>query len=137
MLAIGRALMGNPILLLEPSVGIAHRLKIEIFQAIQIVQHAGVAAHGSCAREGKLTLGRIDALNFSRRGVIGVDDSALAKSDRFVPRRSGRHDPAMASSKVSGLLARKSRGRPGRPRAWGKHANSLDFRTLIRAARSW
>ena len=67
MLAIGRALMGNPILLLEPSVGIAHRLKIEIFQAIQIVQHAGVAAHGSCAREGKLTLGRIDALNFSRR----------------------------------------------------------------------
>ena len=33
MLAIGRALMGNPILLLEPSVGIAHRLKIEIFQA--------------------------------------------------------------------------------------------------------
>ena len=70
MLAIGRALMGNPILLLEPSVGIAHRLKIEIFQAIQVIQHAGVAAHGSCAREGKLTLGRIDALNFSRRASL-------------------------------------------------------------------
>jgi branched-chain amino acid transport system ATP-binding protein len=45
MLAVGRALMGNPILLLldEPSVGIAHRLKVEIFRAIRAVQEAGVA----------------------------------------------------------------------------------------------
>jgi branched-chain amino acid transport system ATP-binding protein len=45
MLAVGRALMGKPMLLLldEPSVGIAHRLKIEIFQAIRAIQQAGTA----------------------------------------------------------------------------------------------
>jgi branched-chain amino acid transport system ATP-binding protein len=45
MLAIASALMGGPTLLLldEPSVGIAHRLKVEIFQAIQAIQQAGTA----------------------------------------------------------------------------------------------
>src|SRR5215470_13248525 len=45
MLAIGRALMGAPTLLLldEPSIGIAHRLKVEIFQAIRAIQQAGMA----------------------------------------------------------------------------------------------
>ena len=45
MLAIGRALMGNPMLLLldEPSVGIAQRLKIDIFRAIRAIQEAGTA----------------------------------------------------------------------------------------------
>ncbi len=45
MLAIGRALMGRPILLLldEPSVGIAHRLKLEIFQSIRAIRDAGTA----------------------------------------------------------------------------------------------
>jgi len=45
MLAVGRALMGKPRLLLldEPSVGIAHRLKMEIFRAIRAIQQAGTA----------------------------------------------------------------------------------------------
>ncbi len=45
MVAIGRALMGAPKLLLldEPSVGIAHRLKLEIFAAIRKICDGGVA----------------------------------------------------------------------------------------------
>ncbi len=45
MVAIGRALMGAPKLLLldEPSVGIAHRLKMEIFAAIRTICDSGVA----------------------------------------------------------------------------------------------
>ena len=45
MVAIGRALMGKPALLLldEPSVGIAHRLKVEIFDAIKRIQQGGCA----------------------------------------------------------------------------------------------
>jgi branched-chain amino acid transport system ATP-binding protein len=45
MVAIGRALMGKPRLLLldEPSVGIAHRLKVQIFQSIREIQRSGTA----------------------------------------------------------------------------------------------
>ncbi len=93
MLAFGRALMGNPKLLLldEPSVGIAHRLKVEIFHAIQSIQQLGIAVllveqdarstlalaqriyileHGRIAREGRpVELASDEAIMKSYLGV--------------------------------------------------------------------
>ena len=93
MLAIGRALMGKPTLLLldEPSVGIAHRLKMEIFGAIKRIQQAGtvilmaeqdaqsalrladrvyVLEHGRVGREGtSAELGKDD---YIRQAYLGV-----------------------------------------------------------------
>ena len=93
MVAIGRALMGKPSLLLldEPSVGIAHRLKMEIFDAIKRIQQGGVAIlmaeqdaqsalriadrvyvleHGHVGREGtsaELGVGRLHPAGLPRR----------------------------------------------------------------------
>ena len=93
MLAIGRALMGKPSLLLldEPSVGIAHRLKMEIFGAIKRIQQTGtvilmaeqdaqsalrladrvyVLEHGRVGREGtSAELGKDD---YIRQAYLGV-----------------------------------------------------------------
>jgi branched-chain amino acid transport system ATP-binding protein len=93
MVAIGRALMGNPSLLLldEPSVGIAHRLKIEIFDAIKRIQRGGTAIlmaeqdaqsalriadrvyvleHGHIGREG--TSAQLSADDYIRQAYLGV-----------------------------------------------------------------
>jgi branched-chain amino acid transport system ATP-binding protein len=93
MVAIGRALMGKPALLLldEPSVGIAHRLKMEIFDAIKRIQQGGVAIlmaeqdaqsalriadrvyvleHGQVGREG--TSAELGADDYIRQAYLGV-----------------------------------------------------------------
>ena len=93
MVAIGRALMGKPALLLldEPSVGIAHRLKIEIFDAIKRIQKSGTAIlmaeqdaqsalriadrvyvleHGRVGREG--TSAELGADDYIRQAYLGV-----------------------------------------------------------------
>lgn len=94
MVAIGRALMGRPALLLldEPSVGIAHRLKMEIFDAIKRIQRGGTAIlmaeqdaqsalrvadrvyvleHGQLGREGRSADLRND--DYIRQAYLGVD----------------------------------------------------------------
>jgi branched-chain amino acid transport system ATP-binding protein len=45
MLAIGRALMGSPRLLCidEPSTGLSHRLKEELFERIRLIPQSGIA----------------------------------------------------------------------------------------------
>jgi len=93
MVAIGRALMGKPALLLldEPSVGIAHRLKIEIFDVIKRIQRSGTAIlmaeqdaqsalriadrvyvleHGRVGREG--TAAELGADDYIRQAYLGV-----------------------------------------------------------------
>lgn len=93
MVAIARALMGKPALLLldEPSVGIAHRLKVEIFDAIKQIQRNGTAIlmaeqdaqsalriadrvyvleHGRIGREG--TSADLGADDYIRQAYLGV-----------------------------------------------------------------
>ena len=93
MVAIGRALMGRPALLLldEPSVGIAHRLKLEIFDAIKRIQRGGTAIlmaeqdaqsalriadrvvvleHGRIGREG--TSAELGSDDYIRQAYLGV-----------------------------------------------------------------
>jgi branched-chain amino acid transport system ATP-binding protein len=81
MVAIGRALMGKPALLLldEPSVGIAHRLKIEIFDAIKRIQKDGTA----------ILMAEQDA------------QSALRIADRIVVLEHGRIGRAGTSAELS------------------------------------
>jgi len=72
--AIARALMGRPKLLLldEPSVGIAHRLKIEIFDAISAIAASGVA----------VLMAEQDALNTLRvaQRVYVLENGRVARS---------------------------------------------------------
>jgi branched-chain amino acid transport system ATP-binding protein len=84
MVAIGRALMGAPKLLLldEPSVGIAHRLKMEIFSAIQHIRQTGVAIL-MAEQDAQSALQIADRAYILEHGQVAQSGlaSALAKDD--------------------------------------------------------
>lgn len=86
MVAIGRALMGAPRLLLldEPSVGIAHRLKHEIFDAIKQIRAGGVAI--LMAEQDALSALRIaDRAYVLEHGVVACEGpvAELSKDDHI------------------------------------------------------
>ena len=86
MVAIGRALMGRPSLLLldEPSVGIAHRLKIEIFDAIKRIQQGGTAML-MVEQDAQSALRIADRVYVLEHGRIGREgSSAELSSDDYI-----------------------------------------------------
>ena len=86
MVAIGRALMGDPQLLLldEPSVGIAHRLKMEIFAAIRKICDGGVAIL-MAEQDAQSALHIADRAYVLEHGSVAQEGSAsaLATDDRI------------------------------------------------------
>ena len=86
MVAIGRALMGAPKLLFldEPSVGIAHRLKMEIFAAIQQIRSRGVAIL-MAEQDAQSALQIADRVYVLEHGHVAQTGYAkdLAKDDRI------------------------------------------------------
>jgi branched-chain amino acid transport system ATP-binding protein len=86
MVAIGRALMGDPQLLLldEPSVGIAHRLKMEIFAAIRKICEGGVAIL-MAEQDAQSALHIADRAYVLEHGSVAQEGSAsaLATDDRI------------------------------------------------------
>jgi branched-chain amino acid transport system ATP-binding protein len=86
MVAIGRALMGAPKLLLldEPSVGSAHRLKMEIFAAIQQIRNRGVAIL-MAEQDAQSALQIADRVYVLEHGHVAQTGYAkdLAKDDRI------------------------------------------------------
>ncbi len=86
MVAIGRALMGKPALLLldEPSVGIAHRLKIEIFDAIKRIQQRGTAIL-MAEQDAQSALRLADRVYVLEHGHVGREgSSAELGSDDYI-----------------------------------------------------
>jgi branched-chain amino acid transport system ATP-binding protein len=86
MVAIGRALMGRPSLLLldEPSVGIAHMLKMEIFGAIKRIQRNGTAVlmAEQDAQSALRVADRVYVLEHGRMGRLG--SSAELAADDYI-----------------------------------------------------
>ncbi len=84
MVAIGRALMGKPALLLldEPSVGIAHRLKMEIFEAIRRIRETGTAIL-MAEQDAQSALRIADRVYVLEHGRVGREGSSadMAKDD--------------------------------------------------------
>jgi branched-chain amino acid transport system ATP-binding protein len=86
MVAIGRALMGAPRLLLldEPSVGIAHRLKMEIFDAIRAIRDSGVSIL-MAEQDAQSALHIADRVYVLEHGHVAQsgDTEAIARDDRI------------------------------------------------------
>lgn len=84
MVAIGRALMGDPSLLLldEPSVGIAHRLKMEIFEAIRKIRENGTAIL-MAEQDAQSALRIADRVYVLEHGRVGREGTSveMAKDD--------------------------------------------------------
>jgi len=86
MVAIGRSLMGAPALLLldEPSVGIAHRLKIAIFDAIKRIQQRGTAIL-MAEQDAQSALRVADRIVVLEQGRVGREGtSAELGSDDYI-----------------------------------------------------
>jgi branched-chain amino acid transport system ATP-binding protein len=82
MVAIARALMGRPRLLLldEPSVGIAHRLKVQIFEAIVEIKRSGTAIL-LVEQDARSTLAIADRVYVMEHGHIARSGSAREMAD--------------------------------------------------------
>jgi branched-chain amino acid transport system ATP-binding protein len=86
MVAIGRALMGRPRLLLldEPSVGIAHRLKMQIFDSIRAIQQSGTAVL-LVEQDARSALGIADRVYVMEQGhIVRAGTSAEIAADDSV-----------------------------------------------------
>jgi branched-chain amino acid transport system ATP-binding protein len=86
MVAIGRALMGRPRLLLlyEPSVGIAHRLKMQIFDSIRAIQQSGTAVL-LVEQDARSALGIADRVYVMEHGhIVRAGTSAEIAADDSV-----------------------------------------------------
>jgi branched-chain amino acid transport system ATP-binding protein len=86
MVAIGRSLMGRPSLLLldEPSVGIAHRLKVEIFDAIKRIQRGGTAIL-MAEQDAQSALRIADRVYVLEHGRVGREGTSQAlSSDDYI-----------------------------------------------------
>src|SRR3977135_3891968 len=82
VLAIRRSLMGAPTLLLldEPSVGIAQRLKIEIFHSIRAIQQAGTAVL-LVEQDARSTLAIAEQIYVLEPGRVGRRGNARTLAD--------------------------------------------------------
>jgi len=86
MLAIGRALMGRPALLMldEPSTGLAHRLKLEIFASITRIRTAGTTVL-LVEQDAHSTLGIADRVYVLEHGRVVREGTpaALSRDDHI------------------------------------------------------
>ncbi len=89
MLAIGRSLMGGPHLLLldEPSVGIAHRLKLLIFEAIRRIRDRGTTIL-LVEQDARSALAITDRAYVLEHGAIALAGSAAELSGNDYIRRA-------------------------------------------------